>query len=238
MIDKGQKGVLDAADEIKRPRRATVKLGTGNAEQVRIQAHVVDAANQMNDAAIDFAARNFRVNQQYWWVGYGGKMGVRFGQRPSAALADIFNNGRAYSMECATATLATFYKAILDRIGPDDFDKQFPRLQLYRWRIQAPAFEAAKRQERLGGMLPGDYTYYVNPEVAPENAAFAGENVIDVGDGLFFGHGIGIVSESELLDELDSMRSAGATKKAYRARGAQFRLDGETIAAMDEKKTD
>lgn len=61
-----------------------------------------------------------------------------------------------------------------------------------------------------GTLVPGDYTYFNNWQVAPEWAAMGarGENVFYLGDGKYYGHGMGIVTEQEVAGD----RTAPASK--------------------------
>ncbi len=237
LIDSGEKGVLDPKDKLVRVidgKSKTVALGKTRYQQAEMQLLVARAAYDFHAEGIDFAQRKgeWKVNQKLWWVGYAGQMGVRYGVRPSEALADIFKNGHLYGMECATATMVVLHKAILDRIGPDDFDKAFPRLQLYRWNKQDDDFLAVKRSLESKNLWPGDHAYFANPDVHPNYRAFQGENVIYLGDDKFFGHGMGVMSRKQILAELDSMRKAGAKKKAF-LDPMRVRLDPKAAAKLD-----
>ena len=78
----------------------------------------------------------------------------------------------------------------------------------------------------------GDHTYFKNPDFDPAHSAFQGENVIYLGDGMYFGHGLGVVSEQGVIDSLNGLRKPGATKTAYRD-DFELRLDGGKIAGLD-----
>ena len=71
-------------------------------------------------------------------------------------------------------------------------------------------------------------------EFDPSNSAFQGENVIYLGNGQFFGHGLGVMSEREVIDGLNGMRRWGATKSAHRD-DFELRLDPKRIAKLDVK---
>ena len=49
---------------------------------------------------------------------------------------------------------------------------------------------------------------------------------------MYFGHGLGIVSEREVISSLNSLRRPGATTSAFRD-GFELRLDGRRIAKLD-----
>ncbi len=236
--DAGMPGKVDPADVFvyRNGKGKLVKttLGKTRHQQAAIQLNVVKAAKAFHAAGVNFAgsSKQDKVNQDLWWMGYGGKMGVRQGVKPSDAINDIFKNGSKYGMECATATMVILYKGILDTIGPKDFDTAFAKTRLFRWDIKDDDFKKAERVGKLPGFWPGDHTYFKNPEFDPANSAFQGENVIYLGDGQYFGHGLGVVSEQGVIDSLNGLRRSGATKTAYRD-DFELRLDGKTIAMLD-----
>ncbi|MFZ5472183.1 MAG: hypothetical protein ACOZIN_22355 [Myxococcota bacterium] len=238
--DGGKKGVVDPSDILilrqKSGKLVKTKLGKTRYEQAKMQLHVVSAARAFADAGVAFShsSKTDRVNQKLWWMGYGGKMGLRQGKRPSDAVNDVFTNGHKYAMECATATLLILYKGILDRIGPKDFDEAFAKTRLFRWEIEDDDFTKAKRTGKLPGFWPGDHTYFKNPDFDPAHSAFQGENVIYLGKNEYFGHGTGILTKKELVELLNSMRRPGSSRSAFRD-GFELRLDPKHIGKLDKR---
>lgn len=236
--DAGMPGKVDPADVFiyRNGKGKLVKttLGKTRYQQAQMQLNVVKAARAFHAAGVSFSgsSKTDKVNKELWWMGYGGKMGVRQGVRPSDAINDIFKHGDKYGMECATATMVILYKGILDTIGPKDFDRAFEKTRLFRWDIKDDDFKAAEKQGKLPGFWPGDHTYFKNPDFDPSNSAFQGENVIYLGGGQYFGHGLGIVSEQGVIDSLNELRRPGARRSAYRD-DFELRLDGGTIAKLD-----
>jgi protein-glutamine gamma-glutamyltransferase len=235
--DTGKRGEVDPGDVMtyrKDGKLHRVKLGTTRFEQARIQLGVVSAARQFADAGVSFAGTDadYAVNKSLWWMGYGGRMGVRAGVKPSDAINDIFKNGDQYGMECATATMVILHKAILDRIGPEDFDQAFARLKLFRWTDKDTDFQETERVGKLPGFVPGDHTYFKNPDFAPEHSAWQGENVIYLGNGEYFGHGVGIADEKQIVEMLNSLRKPNARVGARRD-DFELRLDPKNLAKLD-----
>jgi len=242
--DAGQRGVVDPGDVLvyRREDGKLVKttLGKTRFEQAGMQLSVVRAARAFERSGIDFAWTDkpgdgqYRMNEQLWSKGFGGRMRLRAGVKPSEAIDDIFKNGGKYAMECATATLVILYKAMLDRVGAKDFDAAFekPRLSLFRWTDEAPAYVASKKVGDLPGFLPGDHTYFKNPEVDPARGEWQGENVIYLGDGRYFGHGIGEGSADEIIAALNDNRRPGATVSAHRD-DFELRIDPKAVRKLD-----
>ena len=78
-------------------------------------------------------------------------------------------------------------------------------------------------------MRPGDYSYFRNWDVSEEGMAggWQGENVISLGDGLYFGHPFGITSGEDIIKHLNGAREKDSNVTAslldVRARiGAQI----------------
>lgn len=240
LVDRPRAGLpghvdpADAFEYVKDGRVVKTMLGKTRFEQARMNAHIVRAAREMAASGAGFASRSAedRVNKELWWLGYGGKMGVRMGVPSSKAIRDVFENGEKYAFECATGNLLVYYKAILDRIGDEDFDREFPKLRLFRWDIKDDDLVAAEKNDVFPDRWPGDHVYFSNPDFAPENSAWQGENTIYLGGGEYFGHGIGIESGDEILATLDSLRKPGARRKAY-VHEKTSRIDGSVIAKLD-----
>lgn len=235
--DGGKKGEVDPGDVLvyrKDGKLVRTTVGITRFEQAKMQLCVVNAAKQFAAAGVNFSGRSAddACNKKFWWMGFGGRLGVRADVKPSDAINDVFKNGSMYGMECATATMIILYKAILDRVGPEDFDRSFAKLKIFRWQEEDADFTAAKQVGKLPGFLPGDHTYFKNPDASAENSSWGGENVIYLGDGMYFGHGVGLATKDEVLDCLNSLRRENATRKAFRD-NFELRLDPKKIAKLD-----
>jgi protein-glutamine gamma-glutamyltransferase len=223
------------------------KLGPVRTEDLAFRAAVVKAGKDLAASGASFAgsASQDKVNEVLWTKGYGGKMQVRKWLaeggtgKPSVALRDIFENGNKYGFECATAMMVIYHKAILDHVGDEAFDRLFtePRnLKFFRWSIEDSDFTDVKRLAHVPSKLkPGSHYYYKNPDASEANSAFGGENVIYLGDGRFYAHGIRgasgtfEVTEAEILDTLTRLRKPGATEKPYRI-DMEMHLDGLALS--------
>jgi protein-glutamine gamma-glutamyltransferase len=63
--------------------------------------------------------------------------------------------------------------------------------------------------------LPGDCRYFKNPDVNPLTPEWQGENAIEMGDGTYFGHGIGMRNEEAIIEALNRNRIEGSDVPAY-----------------------
>lgn len=230
----GHVDASDAFEYVKDGRTVKTTLGKTRFEQARMNLHIVKAAREMAASGAGFSAssREDRANMTHWWMGYGGKLGVRQNVKSSVAIRDVFENGDKYAFECATGNLLVYYKAILDRLGDEDFDREFPKLRLFRWDIKDDDLLAAEKNRAFADHWPGDHNYFSNPDFDPANSAWQGENTIYLGNGEYFGHGIGIESGDHIVSTLNSLRKDGATRDAYREAKA-LRIDGASIAKLD-----
>jgi protein-glutamine gamma-glutamyltransferase len=250
LIDKGVAGALDREDVLvlnDGTKSVEAPLGVKRAEELAFRCHVVKAAKDLAAGGASFSpnADTDKVNLSLWTMGYGGRMQVRkfmpdgsFG-KPSEALRDIFTNGRAYGFECATAMMVIYHKAILDHVGDDAFDKMFSEpknLTFFRWSVEDEDFTDVKELVyKPVPLQPGTHYYYKNPDAAPENSAFAGENVLYLGDGQFYAHGIiggagtYIVTERDIMNTLTRLRKPDATIKPFRVDMAMW-LDGYALS--------
>jgi protein-glutamine gamma-glutamyltransferase len=246
----GEVGALDAKDQLATVRAGnpvTRVLGARRAEDLAFRQAVVNAACALAAGGADFSAsdKTDKVNSHYWGLGYGGKMSARKFMadgtlgKPSEALNDIFMNGKQYAFECATAMMVIYHKAILDHVGAKAFDAMFSdpgMLNFFRWERKDQDFVDVERLVHKPVPLhPGSHYYYENPDASPENSAFRGENVIYLGNGRFYAHGVigksgtYVVTEKELLKSLSSLRRRGS-KIAPKRVAMEMHLDGLAIS--------
>lgn len=88
----------------------------------------------------------------------------------------------------------------------------FSNLLLYDWHVDEDLGIKTKKGEDY---LPGDCLYFKNPDFDPQTPQWQGENTIYLGNGLHYGHGIGIKTKEEIIDTLNRKRKRNATKSAY-----------------------
>jgi hypothetical protein len=248
--DKGEPAVLDKKDRLVRDeggRTINSVIGAKRSEEVAFRARVVTAAKDLAASGASFAGSSAgdKVNKELWTMGFGGRMQVRkflangdIG-KPADALRDIFSNGRAYGFECATAMMVIYHKAILDHVGDDAFNEMFTEpknLAFFRWTIEDDDFlDVKKLVHKPTPLQPGSHYYYTNPDASAENSAFGGENVLYLGEGQFYAHGIVgqsgtyLVTEKDIIDTLSALRRPGAETKPSRVAMAMW-LDGYALS--------
>lgn len=181
--------------------------------EIQLRNRVIAAANALDKSNPEFSTlEESESNKQYWRLSKDGTFTLQPGVLPHAALVDIFINGSLYAFECGTAIVVTFLKAILDLIGPRNFDDLFSNLVLYDWH---PPQNMELSIHKGRDYLPGDCVYFKNPDHDPTTPEWQGENAILLGKDLFYGHGIGITSSQGIIDELNSNRKPFATISAF-----------------------
>ncbi|MFD0713320.1 protein-glutamine gamma-glutamyltransferase [Paenibacillus sp. GCM10027626] len=182
--------------------------------ELRMRSHIVAAARKLYQSNAGFATfKNTRGNNNYWTRTEQGGLRQNEGVLTSDAINDIFENGELYAFECATAMVIIFYKAFLDTVGPDVFNAYFRHLLLYDWQYDNNLRLISVNNHNQA--IPGDIFYFKNPEHDPQTPEWQGENAIMLAENQFFGHGIGIKTAEQMIEELNSRRIPGSQVSAY-----------------------
>lgn len=183
--------------------------------ELLLRKEIVNASKALDRSGFGFAVFNkSECNPDYWKRENNGGFSLKQGASPSKAINDIFKNGRLYKNECATAMVIVYYGALLS-VFKERFDKTFPFIYLMDWHIIDPLLQEVGYPRKAHDMLLGDRAYFKNPDVNPETIWLQGENVIVLGDDLFYGHGIGIANAETFIKILNNNRKEGATTSAY-----------------------
>ncbi|GGJ80410.1 protein-glutamine gamma-glutamyltransferase [Anoxybacillus voinovskiensis] len=178
-----------------------------------VRERILQTSVELAKSAARFTIFQFsKCNERYWQRNRLGGFELKKGVAPSAAINDIFINSQLYAFECATAIVIIFYKAVLDTIKQEIFDKLFDDLLLYDWHVDKDLNITTKKGDDY---IPGDCLYFKNPDVDPSMPQWQGENTIYLGNGLYYGHGIGIKSKEEVIAALNKRRKPAAKKSAY-----------------------
>lgn len=184
--------------------------------EVNLRAKTAEAAQALNRSGMDFAVfHQSRCNEAYWVRKDNGGFLLREGASPAAAIRDIFQNGRKYGTECATAMVIVFYGALLNVYGDTLFNRTFPSIYLMNWNRMDPLLQSVGIPKDVQSLIIGDRGYFNNPDVNPQTPEWQGENVIVLPGGLYYGHGIGIATAKNIIAALNGNRKDGAQRTAY-----------------------
>ncbi|MGI6227215.1 MAG: protein-glutamine gamma-glutamyltransferase [Peptococcales bacterium] len=153
-------------------------------------------------------------NEAYWYRRNDGGFVLKKDVKPSDAVNDIFLNTRLYGTECSTAIVMIYYKAVLDSYGENLYNAAFQEIILMNWR-QIDELMGAALYRRLPDYVPVDCRYFRNPDVNPLTPEWQGENTIELGNGLHYGHGIGIGNPGMFIEALNRNRIEGSPVSAY-----------------------
>lgn len=181
--------------------------------EVELRINIINSSKAQNASEAQFTIfENSRCNPNFWYLTRSGGFLLKRGIRPSAAMRDIFINSTQYAFECATAILIVYYDAVLKTLGAKLFDAFFQNLHLYSWHSDTDLGLVSLNSSTF---IPGDVTYFRNPDYDPARTHWRGENAVVLPNGQFYGHGIGIMSANQLIGVLNSKRRRGATQSAY-----------------------
>lgn len=183
--------------------------------ELKLRASIVNAAKELSRSNLAFRVfRKSKANPDYWYRTNEGGFRLQPDVSPYDAIRDIYKNSSLYGTECATAMVIVYYKALADILPEDLFNQLFPEIYLMNWQ-HLDRDLGINRADRPADYLPGDARYFKNPDVDPLHPEWQGENVFDLGNGLYYGHGIGIADKEKIIDSLNSLRREGATRTAY-----------------------
>lgn len=182
---------------------------------IKLRVNIVEAARQLDESNMSFTTfRKSECNEKYWQRTKAGGFLLKEHVKPSDAIKDIFINGSKYGTECATAIVIIYYKALVNVLPEELFNKMFPIIYLLGWRYISRKLYI-EEYINVTEFFPGDCQYFKNPDVNPATPQWKGENVINLGAGTYFGHGIGIEDANGIIEVLNDHRKRGATESAF-----------------------
>lgn len=184
--------------------------------ELKMRREIIEASKALNNSDFAFEIfRESRSNPEYWIRQEDGGFQLKPGVKASDAIRDIFRNGSKYGTECATAMQIVYYKALLEIFPESAFNRLFSDIYLMNWHGISRELRGIGTMRPVSDYLPGDRRYFANPDVDPKTPEWQGENVIDLGDGRYYGHGIGIHRAGAIIDALNENRRPGADRDAY-----------------------
>lgn len=178
-----------------------------------LRTNIILSARAMYQSRVRFAVfERSQCNPKYWRLMRTGGFLLRQGVKPSDAIKDIYFNSSYYAFECATAMVIINYHAVLSLIGEYLFNQIFQNIYLYGWHADSDLGINAQYSETS---YPGDIVYFNNPDFDPLTPEWRGENAVNLGDGTYFGHGLGILTAGQMIFALNKMRKPGSYRSAY-----------------------
>ncbi|MBO1005093.1 protein-glutamine gamma-glutamyltransferase [Pseudogracilibacillus auburnensis] len=181
--------------------------------ELKYRKNIIESARAMNQGHSRFVIFAYsRCNPKYWNRSNAGGFQLRGDVTPSAAILDIFRNSSLYAFECATAMMIIYYHGLLHSIDERLFNQLFQNIYLYGWHFDPDLGIQTVHSEQF---LPGDIVYFKNPDVDPETPWWRGENAVVLGDGTFFGHGVGIMNAEQMIRILNKKRKPESLQSAY-----------------------
>ena len=203
--------------------------------ELALRKELVEASKQLQKSRMAFEVfRESRANPEYWIRRNNGGFQLKSDVKASDAVRDIYKNGSKYGTECATAMQLVYLKALLEIFPEDAFDQMFSNIYLMNWSSVHRYLRATASMNRQADYLPGDRRYFANPDVDPETPEWQGENTIDLGGGLYYGHGMGTHNADRIIRELNQNRKKNADREAYLVKKAA-RPDFKRLFALYEE---
>lgn len=182
--------------------------------EVTMRQAIVNAAIELKKSGLSFATfKKSRCNPVYWNRTDAGGFELLRGIKPSDAIKDIYINSSKYGTECSTAIVIIYYKALVDILPEELFNELFSNMYLFDWKVDRDLGISTIQLPKE--YLPGDCRYFNNPDYNPDTPWWRGENTIDLGDGKFYGHDIGIKTAKEIIKKLNEHRISGSQISAY-----------------------
>lgn len=182
---------------------------------VEMRSNILNASKMLYRSRMRFRIfTESECNEQYWNRTREGGFSLKSTVKPSDAINDIYEYGRLYGTECATAIVIVYYKAVLDTFGERLFNKIFTNIYLMDWQNLNGNLKVTTIR-KPADYFPGDCRYFKNPDVNPLTPEWQGENGIDLGNNYYYGHGLGILTPNQIIYALNTHRREGSTTSAY-----------------------
>lgn len=197
--------------------------------ELNLRLSIIKASRDLNKSSFRFRVFKESIcNHKFWTRTDEGGFLLKEGVEPYAAIEDIYINSSKYGTDCSTAIIILYYKALLDILPRQLFNRLFNEIYLMNWKDLDDDLGIAT-YSNIQDFFPGDCRYFKNPDVNPDTPEWQGENAIDLGDGTYYGHGIGIEDGDGIIRDLNKNRKEGAKRSAYLMNSAT-RLDFKYLA--------
>lgn len=184
--------------------------------ELNLRKNIIDSSYELYKSKLNFAVfRKAFSNPKYWNTTKEGGFKLLKDVKSSDAIRDIYINGNLYGTECATAMVIVYYKALLSSFSEDLYNQLFQNIHLMNWHYIDPKLQDIGVMSKQNDYLPGDRRYFKNIDVNYKNPQWQGENVIDLSNDLYYGHGIGIQTAEEIVKTLNKNRKKNSTTSAF-----------------------
>lgn len=176
---------------------------------------IVKSALELNDSDVEFKTfYKSKCNEKFWIRNRDGGFSLKENVNSYDAINDIFDRGSKYGTECATAMIIVYYRALTKVMSRDVFSYIYTNIELMNWNSLDESL-GVDYYDSVSDFMPGDCIYFKNPDVNPKTPEWQGENTINLGDGTFFGHGLGIMTGEKIIEKLNKYRKKHSKVSAY-----------------------
>lgn len=183
--------------------------------ELLLRKNIISSAKLLHKSNFSFKVfRKSKCNPDFWHRSEEGGFLLEHGVKPSAAINNIYSNSSEYGTECATAIVIVYYKALLLTFPEELFNQLFSEIYLMNWQHLDKDLGISS-YDSVNDYFPGDCRYFKNPDVDPLTPEWQGENVFDLGNGSYYGHGIGIGNSERIINELNKNRVSDSKTSAY-----------------------
>lgn len=183
--------------------------------ELELRQNIIFAATELYRSSFSFKTfQNSKCNDAFWERTEEGGFLSRGDVKSSDALKDVYINSSLYGTECATAIIIILYRAIVEMFPESLFNEMFPVIYLMDWQYSNNNLGIHVLRQP-DDYLPGDCRYFKNPDVDPVTPQWQGENVIDLGFGEYYGHGIGIGNSDRIIEVLNRHRIPDSQTSAF-----------------------
>lgn len=183
--------------------------------ELNLRAQICNQAERLNNSRFQFEVfKKARCNPEYWKLTDEGGFLLKPGVEPYRAIRDILAHSELYATECATAIVIVYYLGLVEVLPQKLFNQLFSDIYLMDWKHLDKDL-GLRSHNHMTDYLPGDCRYFMNPQVNPRTIEWQGENVIQLKNGYYYGHGIGIRTAEGIIRELNRHRRPNASESAY-----------------------
>jgi len=183
--------------------------------EIDLRLYIIQTAIELSRSGFKFRTfKDSMCNPEFWTRTEQGGFLLKGNVSPYEAISDIYKNSSKYGTECSTAIVIIYYGALLKIYPKELFDSVFVGLHLYNWQYIDSDLNISTK-EVSSDQIPGDCRYFKNPDFDPKTPEWRGENTIDLGNGTYYGHDLGIRTAEGMISYLNKHRKDATSPTAY-----------------------